>query len=105
LNDVDRLLAVLKTDGMIRISSADSQLMVSGMDKLKSVPGFNGNMVLYGSPEMKVLVEPVPGGDRVLRLFRSEDEADQFIQKRLEQFDRMWDGCGCKIDYDSLEAK
>jgi hypothetical protein len=21
------------------------------------------------------------------------------VQRRLEQYERMWDGCGCRIDY------
>jgi hypothetical protein len=28
-----------------------------------------------------------------------EDEVRRFVRERLEAYDRMWDGCGCKVDY------
>jgi hypothetical protein len=35
----------------------------------------------------------------VIRAFPSEKEAERFVDDRLSTYDRMWDGCGCKIDY------
>jgi len=34
-----------------------------------------------------------------VRRLGGEDEARAFIRDRLDTYDRMWDGCGCKIDY------
>ena len=28
-----------------------------------------------------------------------ESEARAFVEERLETYDRMWDGCGCKVHY------
>jgi len=30
---------------------------------------------------------------------KNKKEADLFIDERMETYDRMWDGCGCKVDY------
>ena len=35
----------------------------------------------------------------ILRKIISLDDADKFIQERLDFYERKWDGCGCKIDY------
>ena len=35
----------------------------------------------------------------VLRLAGSIESAVLFVQKRMETYDKMWDGCGCKIYY------
>jgi len=35
----------------------------------------------------------------ILRLLPNRKEADLFISERMETYDRMWDGCGCKVDY------
>ncbi|MFZ1519902.1 MAG: hypothetical protein WAU11_14060 [Ignavibacteriaceae bacterium] len=35
----------------------------------------------------------------ILRKIISLDDADKFIQERLDIYERKWDGCGCKIDY------
>lgn len=34
-----------------------------------------------------------------LRLFEDQHELDLFVERRLDQYERMWDGCGCRIDY------
>lgn len=36
----------------------------------------------------------------IIRIVKSIDEAEEFIKQRLEIYDRMWDGCGCKVKYD-----
>jgi len=30
---------------------------------------------------------------------KTKKEAEEFIKERLEIYNRMWDGCGCKVDY------
>jgi len=35
----------------------------------------------------------------IIRLMKSKKEAEEFIQQRLDTYDRMWDGCGCKVEY------
>lgn len=34
-----------------------------------------------------------------LRKSASLDEAKAFIKKRLETYENMWNGCGCKVNY------
>jgi hypothetical protein len=35
----------------------------------------------------------------LIRIMSSKKEADELIKERLEIYNRMWDGCGCKVDY------
>ncbi len=35
----------------------------------------------------------------ILRKMSSIEDADMFVQERLDYYERKWDGCGCKIDY------
>jgi len=42
--------------------------------------------------------QPAPQ-ERVLRLLSDAEEARVFVEARLEAYERMWDGCGCKVDY------
>lgn len=35
----------------------------------------------------------------ILRKINSAADADNFINERLDFYERKWDGCGCKIDY------
>ena len=34
-----------------------------------------------------------------IRKFKNGKEAEEFVNDRLETYDKMWDGCGCKVDY------
>jgi hypothetical protein len=35
----------------------------------------------------------------LIRIMSSRKEADELIKERLEIYNRMWDGCGCKVNY------
>jgi hypothetical protein len=49
-----------------------------------------------------VVQEQTPDtADVIVRACSSRDEADRFVDERLSAYERMWDGCGCKIDYSS----
>jgi hypothetical protein len=49
----------------------------------------------------RILVqEQVPETKKVIvRQLPSREDAERFVDDRLSTYDRMWDGCGCKIDY------
>jgi hypothetical protein len=38
-------------------------------------------------------------GDIIVRPMDSPEAADALVQSRLDTYDRMWDGCGCKVDF------
>ena len=59
----------------------------------------SGMLRLVRSPAGLAAVEQ-PGPDqRVVRPLADMTAARAFVTDRLETYDRMWDGCGCKIDY------
>lgn len=35
----------------------------------------------------------------LIRKFPNKEEAMKLVDERLEIYDKMWDGCGCKINY------
>lgn len=43
--------------------------------------------------------EQTPDGEILLRRLASREAAERFVDRRLADYERMWDGCGCKIDY------
>jgi hypothetical protein len=38
-------------------------------------------------------------GEIFVRHMKTRKAAEAFIQKRLDTYERMWDGCGCKINF------
>lgn len=45
------------------------------------------------------LQEKTNKGEIIIRLFINEAEAMNLVNDRMQIYDKMWDGCGCKIDY------
>ena len=35
----------------------------------------------------------------LVRRMKTQKEAEDFIKDRLDVYNRMWDGCGCKVKY------
>lgn len=47
-----------------------------------------------------VVQEEAPDGRILLRWRADRAAADRFVDQRLATYDRMWNGCGCRVDYD-----
>ena len=58
-----------------------------------------GDLLIVRTEEGLAAVESPSRGARVARLLGSPQEAAAFVARRLEEYERMWDGCGVKVDY------
>ena len=48
----------------------------------------------------KIIVqEKTDKNEIALHLLADEKNATEFVNKRLETYEKMWDGCGCKVHY------
>lgn len=55
--------------------------------------------------EGRVLVqEQTTGGEVLIRQVGSEAAAQRLVDDRLATYERMWDGCGCKVRYREPET-
>jgi hypothetical protein len=79
-NQLNNLLSYSKL-----IQEKESQ--ISGKIRLLK---FNGELLIQ---------EKTDKDELLIRLMKTKEEADYFIKERLEIYDKMWDGCGCKVDY------
>jgi hypothetical protein len=58
-----------------------------------------GHLLIVRGEAGLAAVEQPSADERVVRLMSDEDEATRFVADRLDKYERMWDGCGCKVDY------
>jgi hypothetical protein len=58
-----------------------------------------GDLLIVRTGEGLAAVESPSRGARVARLLGSPREAAAFVARRMEEYERMWDGCGVKVDY------
>ena len=59
----------------------------------------SGDLLIVRLESVFAVVEQPTPDTRVVRQLADRDEAHRFVEQRLQEYDRMWDGCGCKIDY------
>ena len=58
-----------------------------------------GDLLIIRVGDALAALESPSRDARVARLRGEEEEVRTFVQKRLEEYERMWDGCGVKVDY------
>jgi len=58
-----------------------------------------GRIRILSLDEQVLVQEETPDRDVLVRELVSIDEANRLVDSRLADYERMWDGCGCKIDY------
>ncbi len=46
-----------------------------------------------------ILQEKSTKDEYLIRIMKTKKEAEEIIKERLEIYDKMWDGCGCKVNY------
>ena len=46
-----------------------------------------------------ILQEKTTKDEFLIRKMKTQKEAEDFIKDRLEIYNRMWDGCGCRVNY------
>lgn len=58
-----------------------------------------GDLLIIRLGDVLAAVEAPSRDARVARLLGGPREARTFVERRLEEYERMWDGCGVKVDY------
>jgi hypothetical protein len=47
-----------------------------------------------------ILVQEITSKNELaIRIVDSIEQANHFVGERMETYERMWDGCGCKVNY------
>mgnify|MGYP001047662384 CR=1 FL=1 len=49
--------------------------------------------------DLVLIAERSTKGQPFVRRMLDLDDATRFVGERLSTYERMWDGCGCRIDY------
>ena len=90
----------LESERIVPLPASDWAELAGDFDELEShdtlVAGYL--LIVRGASGLAAVEQP-SHDERVVRLISDDQEARRFVQDRLEQYERMWDGCGCKIDY------
>jgi hypothetical protein len=96
----EQLTDRIRAEGIV---SLDNDAWLAVADAFEEVERHNtfiaGDLVIARRSGMLVAVETPTSRRYVLRKL-DEKEVRAFVQDRLDTYERMWDGCGCKVEYD-----
>ncbi len=96
----ESLLAELGRSPVVQIHGQElARLLREGETLREESTGMAGPIRILLWNRRFLLQEETPEGLILLRLLPSKEAAEQLVQSRLAIYERMWDGCGCHIDY------
>ena len=90
----------LRAERILAVTAEAWRALADQFDEIeRHATGVAGDLVIIRTPAGFAAVERPNSTQRVLRLLTGDIEVRQFVRQRMEQYERMWDGCGCKVDY------
>lgn len=95
----DELESRLDQDRIVSLSAAEWEAMAADYTEVeRHFTVLAGDLLIVRGAGGLLAVEEPRRGHRVVRRL-ADDEFREFVQDRLDTYERMWDGCGCKVDY------
>jgi hypothetical protein len=98
--DTASLLTRLKAGEIVSLKGDEATRVLESFDLLEEKDTrLSGPIRILRVGEMVVVAERPEPGELVFRRMTDRAAADAFVKERLDTYERMWDGCGCRIDY------
>ncbi len=98
--NIDEIIDEFKQRAVIPIERAELPRLLDQALVVKEVDThISGWIRILDLDGIIILEEETTEGEVLLRRFKSVEMAASLIEDRLATYERMWDGCGCRIDY------
>ncbi len=97
----DELMRDLDRGPVVVMPAAEWQALAAGFEVVEDADTFvSGRIAIARGPAGTVVVVEEPKRDeRVVRRMADLGAARALVADRLATYERMWNGCGCKVDY------
>jgi hypothetical protein len=96
----DELTQRILSEGIVTLDAAAWQKVADSFEELERHDTFiAGHLVIARRDHVLVAIEEPMSTRRVIRRLADDAEVRRFVQDRLDTYERMWDGCGCKVEY------
>ncbi len=85
---------------VLRLSRDEWEVIARLLEVIETHPALPGSELLLVRFDSRLAAVEQPRGDEwAVRPLSGMTEAREFIRRRQAEHDRMWNGCGCRIDY------
>ena len=98
--NISKLLISLKNKNYLVIDENQLNELLSKSDVIIEEDTLISEKIRLLKIDTELVLQEKSNKDELLiRLVKSFEEGEELIKKRMEIYDKMWDGCGCKVDY------
>ncbi|MBP1682678.1 MAG: hypothetical protein H6Q27_241 [Ignavibacteriaceae bacterium] len=98
--NLEKVVSTLKRKKYLIISEAELNELLSKSELLLEENTYLSDKIRLLKYNDDLLIQEKSTKEEFLvRRMNTKKEAEDLIKERLDIYNRMWDGCGCKIDY------
>lgn len=97
---IDKIISIARRNKYLTLNEKELKFLLSHSKILIEKDTFISDKIrLLKIKDELLLQEKNTENEILVRIVKTKKEAEEFINKRLETYEKMWDGCGCKVDY------
>ncbi len=97
---MNQLITQLKRQKYLFIDQDQLNKFLSGAEIIRRQDTLiSGYLRLAKYDDNYIIQETTDKNEIVLRLFENRADAEKLINDRLDIYEKMWNGCGCKVNY------
>jgi hypothetical protein len=98
--DFSKLNIVLQKNNYLLITEIElNKLLLKSQIIVEKDTLISDKIRLLKHNNQLIFQEKTTKDEYLIRMVKSLEEGEELIKQRMEIYDRMWDGCGCKVDY------
>ena len=98
--NINKIIASAKNKKYLEISETDLNELLSNSKLIQEENTYISDKIrLLKIKDDLILQEKTTKGEYLIRYIKTKKEAEELIKARLKIYEKMWDGCGCKVDY------
>jgi hypothetical protein len=98
--DTDDIMRRVSENSVVKIDREELATVLEAAEEIRAEDTTLAGWIRILLLGDHVLVqEETPDREVLVRKLDSIDAANRLVDERLADYERMWDGCGCKIDY------
>ena len=97
---INKIIASAKNKKYLEINETDLNELLTNSELIVEENTYISDKIrLLKFKDELILQEKTAKNELLIRIMNSEIEARELIYQRLEIYEKMWDGCGCKVNY------
>jgi hypothetical protein len=97
---LDELIIEFENKKIVFVTENQLEQILSDTEQIIEENTIVNNFIRILKYQDYLLIQEMTDKNEIaLRKAESLQQALAFIKERMELYDKMWDGCGCKIDY------